>query len=225
MKFYKILTTAVSAVLAFALLTGCGQKEDTSKEAAPDEEVAVVEKGDVETVMIEDTANMMIEKLNMSASTNMEITATVSAIDLETRLITLTGSEGNSVEFVVSEEARNLAQVSVGDKVIAEYMQQIDVSVVAPENLTSEAGKVSAAVRSEEGDMPGAAILESEKLIFFIEDINMEENSFKLKDAEGVVTEYIARNPENLKKAAVGDAVIARVTAMVAISVEKAPME
>ena len=94
-----------------------------------------------------------------------------------------------------------------------------------PENIKTEAGNSSATVRSEEGDMPAAASFESKRLIFFIEDINIEENTFKLKDAEGVVTEFIAKNPENLKKAAVGDAVIAKVTAMVAISVESAPME
>jgi len=225
MKFYNIATTAISTLLALALLSGCEKKQDTSKEVVPDDKIAVTETGDVETTMSADSASMMNEKLNMSASTNMEMTANVSAIDIETRLITLTDESGNPVEFVVGEEARNLAQVSVGDKVIAEYTQQIDVSVVSPENIQTEAGNISAAVRSEEGDMPAGAILESERMIFFVEDINIEKNTFKLKDAQGVVTEYHARNPENLKKAAVGDAVIVTVTAMVAISVESVPME
>ena len=225
MKFYKIAITAVSALLALVLLSGCDQKPDLSKEVVPDDGIAVADTGDVEPSMSEDSASMMDEKLNMSATTNMEITATVSEIDLETRLITLTDSQGNPVEFVVGEEASNLAQVSVGDKVIAEYTQQIDVSVISPENIQTEAGNISATVRSEEGDVPAGAILESERMIFFVEDINIEENTFKLKDAEGVVTEYNARNPENLKKAAIGDAVIITVTAMVAISVESVPME
>lgn len=43
------------------------------------------------------------------------LSATVEAIDHEKRLVTLRGPEGNQVVLEVSEEARNLDQVEVGD--------------------------------------------------------------------------------------------------------------
>jgi hypothetical protein len=57
-----------------------------------------------------------------------------------------------------------------------------------------------------------------------VEEINIELNTFKLKGPDGVINEYTARNPENLKRAAVGDLVVMTVTSAVAIVVEeKAP--
>ena len=54
-----------------------------------------------------------------------------------------------------------------------------------------------------------------------VEEINLENNTFKLKGPSGEVQEYVARDPENLKKAEVGDLVVITYTAAVAISVEK----
>ena len=42
-----------------------------------------------------------------------------------------------------------------------------------------------------------------------------------LKGPDGTVSEYVARNPENLKRAAVGDLVVMTVTESVAITVEE----
>ena len=54
-----------------------------------------------------------------------------------------------------------------------------------------------------------------------VEEINLENNTFKLKGPSGEVQEYVARDPENLKKAEVGDLVVITYTEAVAISVEK----
>lgn len=225
MKYYKNVITAVSSILALALLTGCDQKEDTSKAIAPGDETAVVETADTETAMSEGTADNMAEKLALSATDSMVLSATVSAIDLETRLLTLTDSEGKSVELTVGEAAHNLDQVQVGDQVTAEYVQNVDISVVPSGNMETEAGKISALVRNEKGEMPGGAILESETQIFSIEEINTEMNTFKLKGADGVVTEYTAEDPDKLKKVAVGDTVVVTVTDVMAISVERTAMK
>ena len=47
----------------------------------------------------------------------------------------------------------------------------------------------------------------------------------RLKGPDGVVEEYTAMNPENLKRAVVGDLVIMTLTEAVAISVEAAAVE
>ena len=72
MKYYKTVTMAVSSVLAIAMLSGCGQKEDTATEAASEPEAAVTEQVDAEAMvdgaeamaedagaMVEDTADKM----------------------------------------------------------------------------------------------------------------------------------------------------------------------
>jgi len=73
--------------------------------------------------------------------------------------------------------------------------------------------------------MPGAAVMDAVVITATVEEINLEANTFKLKGPEGNVQEYTARDPENLKKAAVGDIVVITQTEAIALSVEKTKSE
>ncbi|MCW8925219.1 MAG: hypothetical protein OQJ84_03100 [Xanthomonadales bacterium] len=171
----------------------------------------------------EHAANM--DKPSMSATETETITAVVEAINHETREVTLRGPQGNTVSFVASEEARNLGQVSVGDIVVAEYTQSVTIDVVAGDGSAPGAGELEVAGRTEEGEMPGVAAMNAVVIQASVEEINLEANTFKLKGPSGEITEYTARDPENLKKAAVGDNVIITLTEAIALSVEKATQE
>ena len=69
------------------------------------------------------------------------------------------------------------------------------------------------------------AAIDSQVITATVEEINIEANTFKLKGPSGEVNEYVARNPENLKKAAVGDLVVITYTQAIALSVEKTTAE
>ena len=165
------------------------------------------------------------DKPSIFSSQTMKLTAVVEAINHETREVTLRGPEGNTSSFVASEEARNLDQVSVGDIVMAEYEQSLSIEVFANDGSTPGAGGLAAAGRSELGEMPGLAAVDATVVTATVEEINLEDNTFKLKGPSGEVQEYVARDPENLKKAAVGDLVVITYTEAVAISVEKTTAE
>ena len=165
------------------------------------------------------------DKLSMSATQTATISAAVEAINHETREVTLRGPEGNTVSFVASEEARNLDQVSVGDIVVAEYMESITVDVFANDGMEPGTGELVVTGRSEKGEMPGGAVMDTVVVTATVEDINIEANTFKLKGPDGKVKEYTARNPENLKKAEVGDLVVITFTEAIALSVKKTAAE
>ncbi|MCP4048878.1 MAG: hypothetical protein GY732_23130 [Gammaproteobacteria bacterium] len=165
------------------------------------------------------------DKPSMSTSETIILTAMVEAINHETREVTLRGPEGNSASFVASEEARNLDQVQVGDIVMAEYVQSMSIEVFANDGMEPGAGEIAAAGRSEKGEMPGMAAIDTVVVTATVEEINIEANTFKLKGPSGEIKEYEARNPENLKKAEVGDLVVITYTEAVAITVEKTTAE
>ncbi len=166
-----------------------------------------------------------MDKPSFSASQTMIVTARVQAIDHESRLVTLLGPEGNEITFTASEEARNLDQVDVGDIVAAEYVETVSIEVVANEGAEPGSGEIAAMARTEKGEMPGAAAIDTRIVTATVEEINLEKNTFKLKGPDGNVNEFVARNPENLKRSAVGDLVIITVTEAVAISVTEGPAE
>lgn len=160
------------------------------------------------------------DKPSFSASRTQTMVATVDAIDHETREVTLS-AEGGTVTFTASDDIRNLAQVEAGDRVIAEVSEDISIEVFAnPEGVEPGAGELVVEGRAAEGEMPGAAAMDSVVITSVVEEINLEANTFKLRGPEGNVKEFVAQNPENLKRAEVGDLVVITITQAMGIMVE-----
>jgi len=179
----------------------------------------------IATAVLAGTEEAKMDKPSFAASQSMTVSAVVEAIDHETRVVTVRKPDGEAITFTASEEARNLGQVSVGDVLIAQYKETVSIEVVAGDGIEPEAVGAAAMARTEEGEMPGVAAMDATVVILTVEEINVEANTFKLKGPDGVVTEYVARNPENLKRSEVGDLVVMTVTEAIAITVEKVPAE
>lgn len=162
---------------------------------------------------------------SFSASHSMTITAVVEAIDHDTRVVTVRPEGGEPITFTASDEARNLDQVTVGDVLTAEYEETVSVEVMANDGMQAQAAGASAMARTEKGEMPGVAAMDATVVTATVEEINLERNTFKLKGPDGTINEYLARNPENLKRSKVGDLVVITTTAAVAITVDKPAAE
>ena len=165
----------------------------------------------------------MDEKPSFFASQTVKVTAVVEAIDLETRVVTLRRPQGDTVTFTASDEARNLDQVFVGDIVNAEYEEILSIRVVANDGTEPEKLELAGMERTAKGEMPGVAAFNAQSVTATVEEINLEANTFKLKGPDGSVNEYVARNPDNLRRAEVGDLVIITTSQAVALSVEVGP--
>jgi len=162
-----------------------------------------------------------MEKPSFSVSQSTMISAMVKAINHETRVVTLDMGDGESLTLTASQEARNLGQVEVGDIVHAEYVESFTAQVMANDGMEAGAGEIAAMARTEEGAMPGMMAADTRIVTATVEEINIEANTFKLKGPDGMVEEYAARNPENLKRAAVGDLVVMTFTSGIAVTVEE----
>ena len=166
-----------------------------------------------------------MERPSMSTSRSMTVSAVVEAIDHETRVVTVRKADGEEITFTASEEARNLDQVTVGDVLLAVYVETLSIEVLANDGMEPEAVAGAAMARTKEGEMPGLAAMEQAVITAVVEEINLENNTFKLREPDGSVNEYVARVPENLRRAKVGDLVVITVTNAVAIVVEEQPAE
>ncbi len=167
----------------------------------------------------------MMDKPSFLASQTQMISALVVAIDHETRVVTVRKGDGEEVTFTASEEARNLDQVTVGDVLIAEHVETISIEVMANDGMEAAAAGVSAMARTEKGEMPGMAAMEATVITATVEEINLENNTFKLKGPAGNINEYTAQNPDNLRRSAVGDLVVITITEAIAVMVEEQAAE
>jgi Cu/Ag efflux protein CusF len=150
-----------------------------------------------------------------------EVQATVTAIDLKTRMVTLKGEDGKESTFYVDKSARNLPQVKVGDVVRIAYVQALAWKV-AKSKKTEPTAEVATA-RTPLGEKPGGGVAQRVSFTASIEAIDLANGTVTLKGPQGNSRTFKARNPANLKKVKVGDLVDITYTEAVALKVEPAP--
>jgi hypothetical protein len=166
-----------------------------------------------------------VQKPSVSTSQTTVVTAVVEAINHETRALTLRGPEGEVHSFVIGEEAVNLDQVNIGDTVVAEYVQSMDIEVIDGEGMEPVAGEAVLVERAEKGAAPGMVAVDAVVVTATLVEINLEEGTFKLQGPEGNINEFAAIDPANLLLVEVGDLVVMTFTESVGISVEKSTIE
>ena len=159
------------------------------------------------------------EKPSFSATQTVQLTASVVAVDREARTITLTGPEGNSHTLETDEDSNNIDKIE--DTVNVEYVQNMTIEVFANDGMEPGAGVMGVSGENVEGETPAAMEIVTAVATATVEEINIEANTFKLKWPGGEIKEYEAQNPENLKKADVGDLVVTTFTEAIALTLNE----
>lgn len=148
-------------------------------------------------------------------------TATVEAIDLQKRVVTLKGQKGNVFDVTVGEQARNLPQVKVGDLVEVKYYESIALRLVKPGEGVAGVQETETLARAKKGAKPGGIAARQATLTATITAIDKEKHMVTLKGPQGKSVTVKAENPKNLAKVKVGDEVEITYTEALAISVEE----
>ena len=161
-----------------------------------------------------------------AVSETTKMTATVVLIDMGTRDVTLIDSQGKMHKINVSDQARNLDQLKVGDKVTAEYSEAISLELKkrgtagAPPPTTQEAS-----VRSPKGMKPGGAVGRRVTAIATVVAVNPKKQFVTLRGPMGNDYDVQVPDPAQLNAVTKGDEVEVVYTEALAISVTSAPTQ
>lgn len=147
--------------------------------------------------------------------------ASVEAIDLKQRLVTVIGPTGHRLELKVDESARNLPQLKVGDTVKIEYLESVEVRVLKTGETGTPPTETAALVTAQPGQKPGGVAANQITVTATIEAINKNKPSVTLRGQQGKVIEVKVRHPEYLDRVKVGDNIEITYTEALALSVEK----
>lgn len=177
------------------------------------------------TIHAGEEAAAAVEKPSFSATQTVQLTAVIDAIDREARTVTLRGPEGNTRTLQAREDSNNIDKIEVGDMVDVEFVQHMSIEVYANEGMEPGAGVMVASGVNEEGDAPARMEVVTTVETATVEEINMETNTFKLRWPGDEVKEYVAQDPENLKKADVGDLVVVTHTEAIAMALQEVSAE
>ena len=189
------------------------------------------------TAMAADDPEM--DKIDMSPAARMEpragidkalmveVTATVTGVDIEKRQVTIEGPEGNSTVIHVTDQVKNLPQVKIGDSVEIIYYRSAVVDLVTKKDNVELGTEVAAARASAPaGNKPAGAIGTEVKRtaeILFVDPIQ-KFIRFVSPDT-GIRTVTLEHRPDlqhYLKELKKGDIVQVTYTEALAVSVEPA---
>jgi Cu/Ag efflux protein CusF len=151
------------------------------------------------------------------------VSATVEAIDLDKRIVTLKDEDGKITDLKVGKEVRNLPQVKVGDVVTATYREAIAYEVYKPGQAQPGGAEAVVAGRAKAGEKPAAGVAEVMTVTATIEAIDKAASKVTLKGPEGHEVTVKVKDPTKLEGVNVGDEVQLTYTQALAISVHPAP--
>ena len=159
------------------------------------------------------------KELEIDRSGTFKRRATVEAVDMSTRKITLKNPDGSLFVFNANKEVVNLPQVRVGDEVVVVYAEALAVRMAKPGEVRDETSRGVA--RALPGNKPGSIEVVETTVTAQIERIDKINETVTLKLADGNLRVVKVQDPANLEKVKVGDTIVITITKEIAISVQK----
>jgi Cu/Ag efflux protein CusF len=152
-----------------------------------------------------------------------QLTATVTAIDLDKRLVTLKNAKGESDTFEVGKDVKNLPQVKVGDKVIVDFWRGVALQFQPPGTPPTPPTAGAAGETAAPGSLPGGEAVAQISGTVTIKAIDTKTRIVTLETEKGRVFRLKAGPTIDLAKAKVGMRFLGTYTAGVALSIKPAP--
>ena len=150
----------------------------------------------------------------------VRVRGTVAAVDKEKGTVTLKGPKGRTVTLDVQDKGK-LDAVSVGDPVVATYMEALVVrlkkSGTAAPGMTAQETRVG----SKPGETPAGAVGREVSVTATITAIDRKAHTVTIKGPEGRTERITARDPKNLEGVKVGDLVELTYTQALAVALDK----
>lgn len=128
-----------------------------------------------------------------------EVTATVAAIEPETRMLTLRDEDGEEFTVQAGNKVRNFEQIEVGDEVDVLFYEALMAEVTdAPPTAETTGGEpvVIDSRRAPIGDKPGGAASVVTTAVVTIDAVDLEENTVQFTGPGGQPREVEVQRPE-----------------------------
>lgn len=148
-----------------------------------------------------------------------KLIANVTAIDSETRTVTLLTSDGKKTNVICGPEVINFDQIRVGDQLKVTVTEEVAVQMATePTPLTAGGARVSLAPK---GAKPGGVMAAVVQVTATVTAIDLKQHKATLSFPDGSTRTVAVRPDVDLTQRKVGEKVVIRTAQSIAISVEK----
>lgn len=151
---------------------------------------------------------------------NVSKSATITAINQTTRVVTFKDAQGHVEDFLCGPEIRRFNELKVGDTVTFAYHAAVIVQVAKPGAAAAAAS--AATVTRGQGASPSGAITQQKKASVTIEAINPATPSVTVKTADGHTMAALVEDRKNLEGLKVGDKIDITFTEALMVTVDPA---
>ncbi|NRB37129.1 MAG: hypothetical protein HRU20_01525 [Pseudomonadales bacterium] len=215
----KSKNAATLLILAFAI-SACidsSNSEDASMAAESPEDVqlSAVQLPAVQALKKDET--LLFDENSVTTDKHK-----ILAIDHESRKIRLMDEAAVTFTLVADKEAHQFEQLEVGDMIYVDHVLSYSITLSKDITLTNDNSLTVDTYISEPGEEAGMEVFETSTLILTVEAVDYQAGSFKLKNPDAKVIEYVAKDPEILAEVKAGDAVIFTLTQGIMLSLKKA---
>ncbi|MGL6617930.1 hypothetical protein ACSZN6_10525 [Aeromonas hydrophila] len=144
--------------------------------------------------------------------------ATVTAIDMASRKVSLKNAAGEAFDIVAGEQVTNLANLKVGDTVALRYMQMLDLELLKGTAGVRKRVVEVAADKAEAGEKPGAGIGKKVTLYGDVISVDKGQQTITVKGVDHTLVLKV-HNPAQFALIAKGDQIKAVQTQAVGIGI------
>ena len=156
------------------------------------------------------------------------VRATVKAVDMKTRTVTLVGPQGETKTMKVGDQVQNLAQVKPGDIVVARFYDSVAYVVAPAGTKLPEDAMAIAEAQAAPGELPAGGVGAKIIVTGLVVGVNPMAHTISLVNpppAGGEIRTLTVKNPEYqqmLPQIKVGDTITAVITEALVAAVEPA---
>ena len=151
------------------------------------------------------------------------ITATITAIDLSARTVTLRGPRGRTVTVHVSDKVKNLDQLKVGDKVGVTYYESLVIEGrKASPGDNSVKGMSVTQTEDERGQ--GGVVTGTQRTVTVVAKVlalDKPRGLITLRGPQGTIRTFKVKDPSLLQHMTIGDNVVFKYTEAWAVGLVK----
>jgi Cu/Ag efflux protein CusF len=151
----------------------------------------------------------------------VKVTGTIEAVDGASRQITVKGPKGNLAVLAVGAEVRNFDQLKVGDRVVAQYVEALSLTLKKDGKELRSSSTAKDGARAPAGDKPAGAVARQIEVTADVIAVDAKTQVVMLRGPKQTV-ELKVPDRQQFKAIKVGDQIQAVYTEAVALSVEPA---
>jgi hypothetical protein len=163
------------------------------------------------------------EPLSKEESASIDIVATVTSIDPETRVIAFTDAQGKVRTLTADPRVKRFSELEVGDQVSAtiEISALAEVRAPTAEELANPEKVKRGVVRADANGPMAGSMVESTTAVVTVVGLNLLTETITLLTADDDLVDVRAESESNLKQLRLGDTIVVTYTESIVVSVDQ----